>query len=100
MLNILFFLNLIHSMQSPPQMELFLEIPLYTTTYRLNMMISTFFPLEYGEFGGFFSKINPLQGICKSMTRLTSSFCRCNYNKQLLHGLITLDKSHKILINK
>jgi hypothetical protein len=60
-------------MQSPPQMELFLETPLYITrTYRLNMM-STFFPLEYGEFGGFFSKINPLQGICKSMTRLTSS---------------------------
>jgi hypothetical protein len=32
-----------------------------------------FFPLEYGEFGGCFSKINPRQGICKSMTRLTSS---------------------------
>jgi hypothetical protein len=38
-------------------MELFLETPLYITkTYGLNMMISTFFPLEYGEFGGFFSK--------------------------------------------
>ncbi len=72
-------------MQSPPQMELFVEIPLYITrTYGLNMMISTFFPLEYGEFGGFFSKINPLQGICKSMTRLTSSF-----EVQLSHAIVT-----------
>jgi hypothetical protein len=62
-------------MQSVPQMELFFETPLYITrTYGLNMTVSTFFPLEYGEFGGFFSKINPLQGICKLMTKLTSSF--------------------------